>query len=600
MANRTDGTVSRIDPGTDVAETRRVGRALHAVAAGDEGVWVADAASGSVLRIDPRSLQVVDTVEIGSSPAALAVFDSGVWTAALAATSTHRGGTLRVSATVQRPRLSLIEPALWFPPAALVYDGLVGYRRAGGSAGGTLAANLASDLPEPSRDGRTYLFTLRRNVHFSNGAPLRPEDVRASFERLLGMPTRIRNFFVPDLPPIQGAGRCRPNRCDLSEAIETNAAAGTVTIHLSQPDPDALHKLHNVFIVPSGSPSKPVTTRPLPGTGPYMIERWDPRRGGQLVRNAQFQVWSPEARPDGFPDEIAVRLQRPRVQVAAVEEDAADIAVVSRGIGSFAQLRGRHGARLHTDPSALTWYAFLNVRAPPFDDAGVRRALNLAVDRDRVAELFGTPETHTPTCQLLPPGLHGYAPSCRFTVNPNAAGTWIGPDMATARRLVAASGTRGMKVEFWGTREWAPLTRYFVSLLSELGYRATARTFDELSSIFVNAAGEPRPRPQLGLWVWEASSAGRFSFLKALVSCAGEFNLSRFCDPELDAQMERAADASGPEATELWQRVETSLAEQAPTVPLVNESSTSLTAKRVGNYQHHPLWGPLLDQLWVR
>jgi peptide/nickel transport system substrate-binding protein len=553
-----------------------------------------------VLRIDPRSLKVVDTVQIGSSPAALAVFDGGVWTAALAASSTHRGGTLRVSAPVERSGLSLIEPALWFPPAALVYDGLVGYRRAGGSAGGTLAANLASDLPEPSRDGRTYLFRLRRNVRFSNGAPVRPEDVRGSFERVLAMPTRLRQFFVPDLPPIRGAGRCRANRCDLSKAIETNSAAGTVAIHLSRPDPDALHKLHNVFIVPSGSPSKPVTTRPLPGTGPYMIERWDPRRGGQLVRNPRFQVWSPEARPDGFPDKIAVQLQRQRAQVAAVEEDAADIAVLSRGIGSFAQLRARHGARLHTDPFALTWYAFVNVHAPPFDDPRVRRALNLAVDRDRVAEIFGTPETHTPTCQLLPPGLHGYAPSCRFTVNPNAAGSWIGPDMATARQLVDASGTRGMKVEFWGTREWAPLGRYFVSLLSELGYHATARRFDELSSIFASAAGEPRQRPQLGLWAWEASSAGRFSFLKPLVSCAGEFNLSRFCDPEMDAQMERAADASGPEATELWRRVETSLAVQAPTVPLVNESSASLTAKRVENYQHHPLWGPLLDQLWVR
>ncbi len=58
--------------------------------------------------------------------------------------------------------------------------------------------------------------------------------------------------------------------------------------------------------------------------------------------------------------------------------------------------------------------------------------------------------------------------------------------------------------------------------------------------------------------------------------------------------------ASGPEAIGTWRRVEAALAAQAPTVPLANAKDTALVAERVGNYQHHPLWGPLLDQLWVK
>ena len=85
-----------------------------------------------------------------------------------------------------------------------------------------------------------------------------------------------------------------------------------------------------------------------------------------------------------------------------------------------------------------------------------------------------------------------------------------------------------------------------------------------------------------------------------LVSCAGDTNLSRFCDPKLDDAMERAAAASGPEAIERWRRVEAKLAAQAPTVPLANAKDVTLTAKRVGNYEYHTLWGPLLDQMWVR
>ena len=96
VTNRIDGTVYRIDLGTDaVTEAVRVGREPRAVAAGEDGVWVANAGEGTVMRIDPRDREVTDTVPIDSSPAALAAADGTVWTAALAATATHRGGTLR-------------------------------------------------------------------------------------------------------------------------------------------------------------------------------------------------------------------------------------------------------------------------------------------------------------------------------------------------------------------------------------------------------------------------------------------------------------------------------------------------------------------------
>jgi peptide/nickel transport system substrate-binding protein len=308
-------------------------------------------------------------------------------------------------------------------------------------------------------------------------------------------------------------------------------------------------------------------------------------------------VWSPD-RPDGFPDQIDVRLDRPRAQVAAVERGAADIALLPPGVRGAAQLRTQYGTRLHTDPSLGTLLVFLNVRTPPFDDPRVRRAINYAVDRGRIAELFGGQLTQKPTCQLLPPGIQGYVPTCRYTVNPNPAGSWIGPDLAPARRLVAASGTRDMKVEFWGTRPWPQIGRYFRSLLAELGYRSELRTFGDLHLIFENAAGEPRPRPQLGLWGWGAGSP--FDFFHPIVSCSGPYNLSRFCDQEIDARMKRAAGARGQKAVELWRDVETSVADQAPIVPLVTSNNISLTAERVGNYQYHPLWGPLIEQLWIR
>jgi YVTN family beta-propeller protein len=607
-ANREDGTVSRIDPGTDKQnDLVPVGREPRAIAVDRDGVWVANAGDGTVMRIDPRSRQVTETIDVESRPAALAVVDGTVWTAALATTSTHRGGTLRVSfSKIGAGKVS--DPARWgafTPPTSLVYDGLVAYRRAGGSAGTALAADLAIDLPVPSPDGRTYRFRLRPDLRFSDGAPVTPEDVRASLARLLafGDPG-----FYDELDAIPGAAACadrrvparaRFQRCDLSDGVETDAATRTITFQLTTPDADFLHKLHALSVVPADSPGRVVNTPALPGTGPYMIRRWDPRKGGLLVRNPRFRAWTPD-RPDGFPDQIAMQYLKPKAQIDAIDDGESDIAVFDGPTKFAARLRTQHGARLHADPAPGTAYAFLNVHAPPFDDVRVRRALNYAVDRGRIAENEGTRETHKPTCQLLPPGFQGYTPSCPFTVDPNPAGSWTGPDLAKARRLVAASGTRGMKVEFWDAHPYERFGRYFRKILRAIGYRASVRTFSDLGLIAENAAGEPRPRPQIGLWFWYANSLATFTYLQALVSCSGGINLSRFCAPEIDARMADAARTRGPEAIELWRRVETGLEAEAPTVPILNWYLISLTAERVGNFQAHPLRGPLLEQLWVK
>jgi ABC-type transport system substrate-binding protein len=159
-----------------------------------------------------------------------------------------------------------------------------------------------------------------------------------------------------------------------------------------------------------------------------------------------------------------------------------------------------------------------------------------------------------------------------------------------------------MKVEFWGARGpgYGTFGREFRAALQAIGYRATVRTFPDLGMIGENAAGEPRPRPQIGLWFWYANSLAHLTYLQAPVSCPGVVNLSRFCEPAFDARMQQAARARGAEAIEQWRRVDAELAAESPTVPVLNWAHTSVTSERVGNYQAHPLRGPLLEQLWVK
>jgi YVTN family beta-propeller protein len=596
VANRIDGNVSRINPATDrVTDTVRVGREPRAVIAGEAGVWVANAGDGSLVRLDPRAPRILRRVYVGTSPAALAQADGVVWSAALPASSTHRGGRLRVTVAADAPGpLEPIDPSTFDQRASLIYDGLVGFRRVGGSAGAALVPNLARDLPEPSADGLVYTFRLREGLRFSNGRPLRPADVRASIERLLVMINGGPGGYLP----IKGATRCTARRCDLSSGIALDGVAGTVTIRLERPDVEFLHKLANALVIPAGSPLGPAE-QPLPGTGPYMVKRWD-KRGGLLVRNPYFRVHSPD-RPDGFADEITLQGMRPQDQVAAIERGTADVATFDfTPVEEVVRGRSRFGTRLHADSLPQTWLLFMNTRVAPFDDARVRRALNYAMDRGRVAELLGSRETHKPTCQLLPPGFQGYTPSCPFSVGASPAGVWTAPDLAKARRLIAASGTRGMKVEFWISKPWDGLGRYVRTLLRRLGYRGHVRTFDDLGQMRQAVlSGHERPL-QIGLWGWIADSPGPLNFVSPLISCSGSENFANFCDRSIDAAARDAAAAHGPDALQKWQRVEAALARQSPTVPLVNQNLLSLTARRVANYQYHPFSGPLVDQMWVK
>ena len=591
VANRDDGTVSRLDPSTGaVTDTVRVGRSPVAIAAGGKAVWTANAGDGTVSKIDAASRRVEDTVELGGSPAGVAVADGSAWATAGVRPQAHRGGTLRVGIVGGTDDLSL-DPASktsYNPDAwrlmSTVYDGLVTYRRVAGAAGGELVPDLAESLPRPTDGGRTYVFTLRRGLRYSDGTPVRPGDFRASLERFL----RATGVEAPQIfASIVGAGRCaeQPARCDLSTGIATDARARTITIRLTRPDAELLHHLAHpfAFVVPAAAgPPVDGPAVPPPGTGPYRAAEVR-AQDARLVRNPHFRSWSPDARPPGFPDEIRFTAK----QGVDVDVQAGDVVPPPPERQALA---ARYGGRLRVESNPMIEYLFLNTHVRPFDDVRVRRALNLAVDRDRVVELRGGPETAQGTCRTLPPGLTGHRPDCPFPHDP-----------AAARRLVARSGTRGARVPLWTFKEFRPLSRYLASVLRDLGYRPAVRDFGDGEAYFsrINQIGR---RPAAGLSAWFADVLSPSSFIGPLFACRDfATNYSELCDRRLDAMTAAAAQARDPsEAARRWDAVERRIADLAPVVPLLHSQAYVLLSERAGNYQRHPLWGPLLDQMWVR
>jgi ABC-type transport system substrate-binding protein len=524
----------------------------------------------------------------------------------------HRGGTL----TVLMPfTLGSVDPAgaydaFYGSAISLTYDGLTGYKRVGGSDGARLVPDLATSLPAPTDGGRTYTFQLRPGIHYSTGTLVRPADFRRALERSLVTQGGTGFYFSG----IVGADRCvkKPKRCALSHGIVADPASNTVTFHLTTPDPDFLYKLTQpaASAVPAGTPLH--ARLPLPATGPYMIASYNAKHGVRLVRNPHFREWSAAAQPSGYPNQVVLRTSVPdKLLLRAAERGTADLIVASSLVLA---LRTRYASQFRTNSGPTTLYVFLNTRLPPFNNLKARRAVNYALDRNRAVELAGGPDVKQPSCQVLPPNFTGYRPYCPYTIDPRADGTYTGPDLAKARKLVSASGTRGQAVTvsidplFLGFVGRAGAN--FVSTLQSLGYRARLEVIPDKPDKPYNATiADSRSRIQAGVIGWQTDYLSPSNFFDTLLSCRSyqprspkNLNFAEFCNRRIDTEIERARSlqTTDPQAaSQLWSKVDRDVVDQAPWTVLMNPRGTAFVSRRIRNYQYNPQWGALLDRLWV-
>ena len=544
VANSLDLTVSKIDPATDrVTATIDVGDGPSTIVAANNALWVSNQYSATLDRIDVRTGLVTRSVFVGSSPQGLVATPSGVWAAAQPfAAASYRGGTL----TVVDIGLPAIDPAQQAANApwsitslATVYDGLVAFRRSGGAVGLTLVPDLAMTLPRPADGGTTYTFTLRPGIRYSNGVLVRASDFRRGFERQLSLGPQADYY-----QGILGAPACRrhPRSCDLSTGIVTNDTTGTVTFHLSQPDPDFLYKLAELFATPAapGAPLHHVIRGPpfLPGTGPYMISQYRPKSSFTLVRNPYFHQWSYAAQPAGYPSVIRYeRVLSQSQQESAVITGRADLVEV--GGGDNQSLAIRYPTRVHVGLKLGTYYVFLNTRQPPFTNIKARQAINYAIDRARILQFFHfAPGQAAATCQILPADFPGHQSYCPYTGGAEN-GIWHVPDMAKALRLVKDSGTADMSVTVLTFKDfpWKEASSYLVRLLKELGYRAR---LDPVSIYqFFAELANSRTKIQMGFGGgWGADFPAPSTFFLPLLSCRSSHesptsNWAEFCDPRV-------------------------------------------------------------------
>ncbi len=250
-----------------------------------------------------------------------------------------------------------------------------------------------------SGDGRTYTFHMRPGLTFSDGSPLDATDVRRSWLRILDPAT---HSTAPDvLSIIDGATERLAGGPEDGVGIDAPDAR-TLTVRLKHAAAyfTAIAATPTAFVVPrnaAGSDDSWQSADAFVGSGPYVQRGTD---GTDLILRANDRYVA------GAPPipEIKWVTNLTGDSVTAFADDEVDLTSVGSFDAGWIAFDADLGPSLHRSAALGVQFFGFDTTQPPFDDARVRRAFALALDRPRlVTNAEGS--SGTPASSLVPPAL---------------------------------------------------------------------------------------------------------------------------------------------------------------------------------------------------
>lgn len=460
-----------------------------------------------------------------------------------------------------------------------VYTPPLTYRHANGRAGTQLVPGLAQALPRISAGGRIYRFRFRRGLEYSDGTRLRASDFQRAIKRVLAAVSPGTRFFTAIAGAEDYLAHDDENR-DLA-GIEADDERREVTIRLTRPDGTFLYSLATTYAAPvSRSAPFVAGARPVAGIGPFRIASAEPNREVVLARSAASRL--PHV-PHPRLERIQIRIMpNARRQAEDVRRNRLDFMFEPVPADLRGKIRREHPERYEEFVTNSTYYFWLNSSRPPFDNAVLRRAVHLALDKPALARLYGG--LLEPTCNFLPPDMPG-----RRELNPCPFGPpRDGGDIAAARTLVRAEDAEGTPVTVWGnslspTQE---VTEFFADQLAAIGFDPKLKIL-EPSVYFQVIGGRRSERFHAGFGNWYQEFPHPASFMAAvrgdLITPTGNYNFSRTDLPALTRTIKRLQRKPRLSRAVLaaWAKAERRLVLDAGVVPFGHLRYTTFMSERM-------------------
>ena len=438
-----------------------------------------------------------------------------------------------------------------------IYESMLVYNPADGSTTPWLATEW-----EVAPDSMGITYRLREGVKWSDGEPFTADDVVLSFD----LQREIRGGF---------------------DYIETVTAVDplTVTFDFNQPFSPALLDIGQQIIVPAHiwseveDTTKFANEEPV-GTGPYTEVTSFQSQSFDLGKNPEY--WQPEKQ----------QIEGIRM-LAFAGNDGANLAAANGDVDWAPQfIPNIEEAYVAKDPenrfywfpptgSMINWQ--FNTTKAPFDDADVRKALSMAVDREQVTEIGMQGYTSPADCT----GLSGSYDTWRDDAVVESC-TWTNRDLKGAGELLDAAGITlgadGKRVLPDGTpfafdfsvgstsSDWVSVGNVISQNLAELGVTVTVAAKDWGDVV----AGYENGTFDSGI-VWSANAPTPYQFYRGAMSTetikpVGEQtfdNYHRYGSPEADALLAQFAAAPDEAAQQAAaDQLQALFAADAPLAPL--------------------------------
>lgn len=437
-----------------------------------------------------------------------------------------------------------------------------------------------------SADGLAYTFHLRANARWSNGETLTAQDCVESWRRMLTPSLAADYAYMFYL--IKGAEDFNKGRtADFSTVGLAAPDARTFVVRLVQPAPYFLQILLN-------SPWRPVNVRSIAAAGDAYRRGTPWTRVGHIVTSGPFilKEWSPQERlvvekSPTYWDRDNVKLNAivfyPIDNVDAEERAfrAGQLHVTyNLSISKIATYRRDQPASLRIDDYVNTFFFRFNTRRAPLDDARVRRALSLGIDRQLIASkvLLGG---QRPAPSLVPPDMPGYTPPASPMHDPD-----------TARRLLAEAGYPGGRglppIELLYNN--SQILRLVAEAIQEMWRRdlgVDVRLVNqEYKVVFANRR---TGNYQILMGDWVGDYLDPTTYLDLWRSDAGN-NHTGWGRKEYDALMNRAAATVDPAArADLLRQAELLMLEAAPVAPIYFNTHVYLKHPALKHWHPSPM-----------
>lgn len=446
------------------------------------------------------------------------------------------------------------------------------------------APNAGNPLPgaaerfDVSPDGLTYTFYLRANARWSNGESVTAHDFLESYRRLLTPATAAPKAAVFYL--VQNARAFVSGElADFTRVGFRAPDARTFAITLAQPSPRFPHYVASGPWIPVNprvvAQHGRAWTRPenFVGNGPFTLAEWRPHQHIRVKKNPRWHG--------------ADRVQLAEIHFVHFDNgDAEDRAFRAGQIDAtmsvpFSKVDvypRERPADFHRAAMLETRYLTFNTRRPPLDDPRVRRALTLAIDRQRIVDRV-TRGGQQPATRLVPP-LLGELPAARSNASAD-----------DPRALLAAAGVSArsfprLEMTAWSQSHAAILEAVQAMWRERLGIE-TAIVIRDLK-VHIDALA--RGNYDIGFVAAIPDVADPANLLSDFVSGSAE-NYPQWNDAAFDrAFAEALSTADAVQRAERLRAAEDHLLAAAPVAPLYFNTKLWLMSPRVHGWQEDGLW----------